>query len=213
MAEKKKLGEMLVEAGLIDNIQLQAALGHQRQWGGKLGEIIIEMGFINEHTLADFFEAHLNIPCLDLSDFEIPENVRGLLKDELIKKYGIIPIAYENKVITIAMTDPSDIKTIDELQFATGYKIRPILVFSQDAKKLIQRYFGNEVVEGQRHKINVPDIKEGKGFEIIRDETKLAPVKKEVTIKNYLDALTKLLVEKGLITKDELQERIKEEIK
>ena len=91
MAEKKKLGEMLVEAGLIDNIQLQAALGHQRQWGGKLGEIIIEMGFINEHTLADFFEAHLNIPCLDLSDFEIPENVRGMLKDELIKNMASSP--------------------------------------------------------------------------------------------------------------------------
>lgn len=214
MAEKKKLGEMLIEAGLIDNIQLQAALGHQRQWSGKLGEIILEMGFITEHTLADFFETHLNIPCLDLSDFEVPENIKGLLKDDLIRKYNVVPIAYEKGLLTIAMTDPSDIKVIDELQFATGNKIRPILVFSQDAKRLIQKYFGEEVVEVQRQKINVQAIKEGKDFEIIRDEGRAAlPAKKEVTIKNYLDALTKLLIGKGLITKDELQEKIKEEIK
>ena len=139
MTERKRLGEMLVEAGMIDNMQLQSALGHQKQWGGKLGDILLEMDFISEHVLADFFESHLNIPCLDLSDFEIPANVRGLLKDEIIKKYSVVPIGYENKVLTVAMSDPSDIKTIDELQFATGYRIKPVLVFSLDVKRLIQK--------------------------------------------------------------------------
>ncbi|MBI5042630.1 MAG: hypothetical protein HZC10_02100 [Nitrospirae bacterium] len=209
MAERKRLGEMLIDAGLIDDMQLQASLGHQRQWGGKLGDILIEMGFISEQTLADFFESQLNIPCLDLSDFEIPENVRGLLKDEIVKKYGVVPIAYENKVLTIAMTDPSDIRTIDELQFATGYKIKSILIFSSDAKKLIKRYFGEDVASGHQYKSKVHEMGEKKDFELIRDE-KQEIQKKEVTVKNYLDAMTRLLIEKGIITKEELQKKIRE---
>jgi type IV pilus assembly protein PilB len=209
MAERKRLGEMLIEAGLIDDMQLQSALGHQKQWGGKLGDILLEMGFISEHVLADFFESHLNIPCLDLSDFEIPENVRGLLKDEIIKKYSAVPIAYENKVLTIAMSDPSDIRTIDELQFATGYRIKPILVFSLDVKRLIQRYFGEEVAPGHQYKSKVHEIAEKRDFELIRDE-KQEIQKKEVTVKDYLDAMTRLLIEKGIITKEELQKKIKE---
>ncbi len=209
MTERKRLGEMLVEAGLIDNIQLQSALGHQRQWGGKLGDILLEMGFISEHVLADFFESHLNIPCLDLSDFEIPENVRGLLKDEIIKKYSVVPIGYENKVLTVAMSDPSDIRTIDELQFAAGCRIIPVLVFSLDVKRLIQRYFGEEVAAGYQYKSKVHEIGEKKDFELVRDEKQAAP-KKEVTIKNYLDAMTSLLIEKGVITKEEMQKKIRE---
>ena len=67
--------------------------------------------------------------------------MRGLLKDEIIKKYSVVPIGYENKVLTVAISDPSDIKTIDELQFATGYRIKPVLVFSLDVKRLIQKIF------------------------------------------------------------------------
>lgn len=209
MTERKRLGEMLVEAGLIDNIQLQSALGHQKQWGGKLGDILLEMGFVSEHVLADFFESHLNIPCLDLSDFEIPENVRGLLKDEIIKKYSAVPIGYENKVLTVAISDPSDIKTIDELQFATGYRIKPILVFSLDVKRLMQRYFGEEVAPGYQYKSKVHEIGEKKDFELVRDE-KQKIQKKEVTVKDYLDAMTNLLIEKGVITREELQRKIRE---
>lgn len=209
MSDKKRLGEMLVEAGLIDDMQLQSALGHQRQWGGKLGDILLEMDFISEHVLADFFESHLKIPCLDLSDFEIPANVRGLLKDEIIKKYSVVPIGYENKVLTVAMSDPSDIRTIDELQFATGYRIKPVLVFSLDVKRLIQRYFGEEVAPGHQYKSKVHEIGEKKDFELIRDE-KQQIQKKEVTVKNYLDAMTGLLIEKGIITREELQRKIRE---
>ncbi len=212
MAERKRLGEMLVEAGMIDNMQLQSALGHQKQWGGKLGDILLEMDFISEHVLADFFESHLNIPCLDLSDFEIPANVRGLLKDEVIKKYGAVPIGYENKVLTVAMSDPSDIRTIDELQFATGYRIKPILVFSLDVKRLIQRYFGEEVAPGHQYKSKVHEIAEKKDFELVRDE-KQKIQKKEVTVKDYFDAMTSLLIEKGVITREELQKKIKEIVK
>lgn len=212
MTERKRLGEMLVEAGMIDNMQLQSALGHQKQWGGKLGDILLEMDFISEHVLADFFESHLNIPCLDLSDFEIPANVRGLLKDEIIKKYSVVPIGYENKVLTVAMSDPSDIKTIDELQFATGYRIKPILVFSLDIKRLIQRYFGEEVSPGHQYKSKVHEIAEEKDFELVRDE-KQKIQKKEVTVKDYLDAMTSLLIEKGVITREELQKKIRELIK
>jgi type IV pilus assembly protein PilB len=212
MTERKRLGEMLIEAGMIDNMQLQSALGHQKQWGGKLGDILLEMDFISEHVLADFFESHLNIPCLDLSDFEIPANVRGLLKDEIIKKYSVVPIGYENKVLTVAMSDPSDIKTIDELQFATGYRIKPVLVFSLDVKRLIQRYFGEEVSPGHQYKSKVHEIAEKKDFELVRDE-KQEIQKKEVTVKDYLDAMTSLLIEKGVITREELQKKIRELIK
>ncbi|MEK6657293.1 MAG: hypothetical protein AABY58_07615 [Nitrospirota bacterium] len=212
MTERKRLGEMLVEAGMIDNMQLQSALGHQKQWGGKLGDILLEMNFISEHVLADFFESHLNIPCLDLSDFEIPENVRGLLKDEIIKKYSVVPIGYENKVLTVAISDPSDIKTIDELQFATGYRVKPVLVFSLDVKRLIQKYFGEEVAPGHQYKSKVHEIADKKDFELVRDE-KQEIQKKEVTVKDYLDAMTSLLIEKGVITREELQKKIKELVK
>ena len=110
MAEVKKIGDMLIEAGLIDDFQLQSALSHQRNWGGKLGSVLIEMEFVREEDLARVIAEKLKTPYVNLFDPAIAPEVVKLIKPEVAKKYLVMPAKKEKGSLTLAMTDPLDIE-------------------------------------------------------------------------------------------------------
>ena len=82
MAEAKKLGDMLKDAGLIDDFQLQTALSHQRNWGGKLGAILIELAFVKENDVSRLVAQKLHIPYVNLFEPEVSPEVIKLIKPE-----------------------------------------------------------------------------------------------------------------------------------
>ena len=94
MAEKigEKLGDLLVKAGLIDEIQLQSALGHQRKWGGKLGKCLVDLGFIEEVELLKFLSEKSKIQAVDLSQSHIPDQAFSMVPEAVAKKYGVVPV-------------------------------------------------------------------------------------------------------------------------
>ena len=91
MAEVKKLGDMLKEAGLIDDFQLETALSHQRNWGGKLGAVLISLAFVKEEDLARVIARKLQIPYINLFEPEVPPEVIKLIKPETAKKHLCCP--------------------------------------------------------------------------------------------------------------------------
>ncbi len=223
MAVVKKLGELLKEAGLIDDFQLQSALSHQRNWGGKLGGILIEMEFVREEEVARVIAEKLRTPYANLFEPEIPESVLKVIKGDVAKKYSVVPVKKESGALVVAMSDPLDIEVMDALRFITGLNIRPALALDSEIKDAIRKYYDHEEVV-RKSPARFQDIaKSGSSgkMEIIRGSD--LTMKKETTTpespllhkdetaqqvmtdnKVRIDALIALLIEKGLITREEL---------
>ncbi len=230
MTEKKKLGDVLKEAGLIDESQLQAALTHQRNWGGKIGAILVELGFVKETDLAKAISETLRIPYVNLFEPEIPEGIVKLIKPDIAKKYNIMPAKKEGGSLWVAMADPMDIKSIDEIRFVTGLTIKPALAMASEISDAIRKYYDHEPVTHRDSSELLEKIKssfKGKDMEIIRESGDMKsgvewkppaqpeqPARQEpaplLTDRLRLDALISLLIEKGLITRDELGKMIEQ---
>jgi hypothetical protein len=221
MAEKKKLGDFLKEAGLIDDFQLQTALSHQRNWGGKLGSILVELEFVREEELARVIAEKMRIPYENLFEPELPAASIALIKADVAKKYGVMPVRKEGNSIVIAMSDPLDIEAIDDLRFSTGFVVKPALALESEIKDAIRKYYdGEELV--RKPKPAVPFGKTGK-MEIIfgsdlmtnSSEVQVAPTAQDEASRLgsqedrlRLDALITLLIEKNIINREDLVKMI-----
>ncbi len=141
----EKLGDLLVKAGLIDNLQLQTALGHQRRWGGKIGKCLIDLGFLEEAELLKFLSDRFKIKAVDLSKSAITEQTFAVVQEAVAKKYGVVPVFLKEgpgskKTVILAMSDPSDLKVVDEIQFLTGYRVEPVLATESAISKMLENY-------------------------------------------------------------------------
>ncbi len=220
MAEKKKLGDFLKDAGLIDDFQLQTALSHQRNWGGKLGSILVELEFVREEELARVIAEKLGIPYVNLFDPELPAESVALVKAEVARKYGVIPVRKEGNTIVIAMSDPLDMEAIDDIRFSTGFTVKPALALESEIKDAIKKYYDGEKVV--RKTKEVPFGKPGK-MEIIfgsdlmtnSNEVQVAAAAEDKVSRQgsqedrlRLDALITLLIEKNIINREDLVKMI-----
>jgi type IV pilus assembly protein PilB len=223
MAETKKLGDMLKEAGLIDDFQLQSALSHQRNWGGKLGSILMEMEFIREEDLARVIAEKLKTPYINLFDPEISSDVIRLVKPEVAKKYHVVPVKKDKGSLILAMMDPLDIEATDAIRFATGLNIKPSLAMMSEIRDAIKKYYdGEEIVRkeaaapfAQRaHSPGKMEIIRGSDLQMPKESAsdESSPILSRDNAAQQLqtdnrvrvDALIALLIEKGLITREEL---------
>ena len=224
MAESKKLGELLIEAGLIDDFQLQTALSYQRNWGGKLGAILIELEFVREEDLAKIIADKLRMQYVNLFNPEVPGDIINLIKGDVAKKYNVVPARKEGGSLVVAMANPLDFEAADALRFIINLKIKPALALESEIKDAIRKYYDGEDIV-RKTKTTFRDITAAAGkMEIIRgSDLKMAPAtgtvspilpQEEATrqemsdSKIRLDALISLLIEKGLITRDELAKMI-----
>jgi type IV pilus assembly protein PilB len=194
----KKLGEILIAAGLIDNIQLEAALGRQKTWGGKLGHSLIELGFVNEEELAEAISKAIRIPYVNLFDPPLVEKQIKLLAPDLARKYEVVPTSLRNNILYVAMADPFDLDTISELQFITNLKISPVLALDSEIKDAIRKYYDGEVVDRK------PTKKSNSGnLEIIRPKEMSDSLQNDQHEKELrLEALVDLLIDEGIITRE-----------
>lgn len=126
--QKVRLGEMLVQAGKITPAQLDETLKGQAIFGGRFGTNLVEMGYLGEHDLAHFLSVKTGIPHASPEQLmEAPPNVTKLISEDYVRKYRVMPIALNNRKLTLAMVDPTDFHAIDEISFATGYIVVPLI--------------------------------------------------------------------------------------
>lgn len=227
MAERKRLGDILKEAGLIDEFQLQSALSHQRNWKGKLGSILIELGFIKESGLAKVLSETLRIPRVDLFNPEIPFETVNLIKPEIAKKHGVVPVKVEGRVLTLAVADPMDMEALDEVRFITGLAVKPALAMETEIKDAIKKYYDREIVQHREAPTLHEKLEAGPAkMEIVREAAapsapsapagsppagveRAAGRQEQTTVRDLLESLVSLLIEKDLITREELAEMLK----
>lgn len=134
--ETKKLGELLVEAGLISPAQLQEALRYQKAAGGRMGSNLVAMGIISEDSLMDFLARQTGVPRLDVKHLDVLPSVLERIPRRLAEQMTILPVSFkEPKSLVLAMADPSDLNAIDSARFASGLSIEP-MVASHSALRL-----------------------------------------------------------------------------
>lgn len=197
MGMVKKLGEILIETGLIDNIQLESALGRQKTWG-KLGHSLIELGFVNEEALAEAISKYIKIPYVNLFDPPLVKKQINLLAPNLVKKYEVVPTSLRNSTLFVAMADPFDLDTISELQFITNLKISPVLALESEIRDAIRKYYDGEVVDRKPTKKSTAGYLEIIHQKEMADSLQLEQHEKELR----LEALIDLLIDEGVISRE-----------
>lgn len=145
---KKRLGDLLVDAGVITQDQLAEALRIQKteKTGDRLGEVLIDLNFTNEKQIMKALREQLKIESIDLSTIRIPEDVTKLLEESVLRKYSLVPFAFNEKnpnLLKVAMSDPLDIRAMDDISIITGLQIDRYVATPSDIAATIDRYYGN----------------------------------------------------------------------
>lgn len=138
------LGHILIREGIINLNQLEVAIREQKQTGRKLGEVLIDLGYTSEYQLVDFLSKEYGFPIINLDGFEIDPPVLKLIPKRTVLKHSLVPINHSGSTLFVAMSDPSDIVTVDDLRFATGYDIKPVVASERAIKKAIEKYYDTE---------------------------------------------------------------------
>ena len=138
----KKLGEILLESGLVTATQLQAALAEQKVTGEKIGEILIKKGWITHEELERSLVTQSGISKFNLSGYIIEPQVIEYVPEEFARKYKLIPVFVVENTLTVAMLDPSNVYIIDELERMTKLKVEPVLVEELEIKKAQDQGYG-----------------------------------------------------------------------
>jgi Type II secretion system (T2SS), protein E, N-terminal domain len=138
----KRLGEMLVDAGLISAAQLQEALRHQRFAGGRMGTNLVALGFISEEVLMDFLAHQTGVPRADFRNLNVDSDVLKRVPRRLAEQLTILPLAFkEPKSLVLAMADPSDLNAIDSARFASGLTIEPVVASHSSLRSAIAEQY------------------------------------------------------------------------
>lgn len=140
----KKLGELLVQAGLINREQLKKALDDQQHSGERIGAILVKLGAISEDVLAEFIARQFRAPEVNLSRLTIPQDVIALLPADIAAKYQVVPFGLMGNTLNIAMADPGNLFVIDDLRFLTRRNIAVHVATESVIKKMLGRHSENE---------------------------------------------------------------------
>lgn len=148
---KRKLGELLREAGLIDDSHLSAALHEQKKWGGRLGRTLVEMGFVTEASMCAVLAQQLQLQTIDLDTATLPDRVETTLRLDLAERYGVFPVAFDatTKQLALATSDPTNLESLQEIEFATGHKLLPVVATASAIDRAIRRYYFGEQATGK----------------------------------------------------------------
>ncbi len=142
MAERKRLGEMLVDAELITEVQLQEALSGAKTIGLKLGQYLISKGIVNENSIVNAVSEQTNIKIYDPVKYTADPDISKIMEVETVSKFKAIPLYKKGDVLTIAMVDPLDIMAIDYIEILTDSEVETMICTEQNFNYLISNTFG-----------------------------------------------------------------------
>ena len=136
-----RIGEMLVKEQLITTQQLQEAVSQQKVSGGKVGPILIELGYVRDRDLTALLSRQYGVPSINLSQFEIDERVTRIIPPETARKYQVVPLSCSGATLTIAMTDPTDVFAVDDIKFMTGYNVETVVASETALRDALDKYY------------------------------------------------------------------------
>jgi type IV pilus assembly protein PilB len=166
-----RIGELLVQRGHIDGVQLQSALAYQRRWGGRLGRSIVDLGFMAERALLEQVGDQLGVPVVEIRDRAVPPEVLSLLPERLMRARRVVPLErrtdHRRGPLVVAIAD-LDLRVLDEIAFATGLDVSPVLASEEDVDAALARILDGVV------RRNLHPAERGDAIELPEDTSPLS---------------------------------------
>ena len=229
-----RIGDLLVKAGVITELQLKAALAEQQQWGGKLGDILVRMEFLTEEVLVRALSKQTGIARADLSG-EGDKTALAAVPADTAEEFGLVPVGVKDqgRTLVVAMSDPLNISATDHLVSLTGgRKIETQLAGASAIRNAISRWYrGEELLRDdgdQSVKIvnnagnTVVDMHAVRKSAAAKAKPAPAPAVRQSAVEVLrgveetqrrsvaaLKAMVELLIEKGVFSRDEYLARVK----
>ncbi len=151
---KKSLGEMLIEEKIITSQQLESALAIQRQKGGRLNDILVQQGVVKPEEIAVIISIQLNLPLIDLKRHTVQPGALRLIPEELARKHMLIPLDIINNALIVVMSDPEDIRTIEDIKVQAKMRVEVALGIRSDIERAINIYYrSSSAIEKQVSKM------------------------------------------------------------
>ena len=168
--ERKSLGEMLLEQGVVTARQFEEAKAEEKKSGLPLRKAIIKLGTLTEEDMVSFIAEQLEIPRIELSNYLIDSKIIDLVPENLAKKHQLIPLLKIANNLTCAMVDPLNIFALDEVRLKTGLTVEPAISTETEIKKALEEHYGvrgslEDVIKSLDQKLAV---KEGEEVELKR---------------------------------------------
>lgn len=221
---RKRIGEILIQAGVLDNAGLRTALTEQRRWGGPLGRTLVDMKLVTEEALVQALSHQLNFPIADLDNISISADVLALVPGELADQHSLVPFHRDGKFLDVAMSDPTNLGIIDELRIRTQLNVRSHLAGPKTIERALVRFYGTgeQTIEAQARAAQLeryrgPMIDPTQVAKQVDREAEIQALQARISQLEALvsrdeDVLRKLLgllVEKGIATREEILERLR----
>ncbi len=140
----KRLGDILVESGFLNATELAEVLGIQKETGKRLGEVIVESGLMSEFDILRAVSSQYDYPIIDLTSIDVDPKATALLNQKFCEDNVVLPIGFDNDNLVVAIDDPMNITIEDELQFQTGYQITLMLATHTSIIDAIKVNYGKE---------------------------------------------------------------------
>ncbi len=168
-----RLGEILLKESLITQDQLDKALEFQRSNGGKLGSCLTKMGYITDDDITGVLSRQYGVPSINLKYYEIDPNVIKLIPQDTALRYQVVPLSRVGSVLTIAMTDPTNVFAMDDIKFMTGFNVEPVVASESAIGEAISRFYGGGSSHEELSNLMKDLVDEDQELELAAEEQEL----------------------------------------
>ncbi len=151
LRKKKRIGDMLLEEGIITQEQLEDALERNRTAKKKIGEMLVDLGYTTEEAIATALSKQLNLPIISLHGMTIEDEILKLADGALLRKHLMMPFEYSEynmNIIRVAMADPMDMRGVDDFSIVTNLQVEPVIATTHEILVALDKYYGN--IEAKR---------------------------------------------------------------
>ena len=138
-----RLGELLLKENMVSPQQLQDALNHSKQSGGKIGKAFVSLGFVKDEEITSLLSRQYGVPSINLDHFEVDPAIIKIIPAETARKYQVLPLSRSGATLTIAMADPTNVFAMDDIKFMTGYNVEPVVASESALEEAIDKYYGS----------------------------------------------------------------------
>lgn len=208
--KRRKLGDILISAGVINQQQINEALKRQTEHGGRLGRVLVDMGYLSEEVLVRALSKQLSLPVINLRKTQISDEILRLIPVSSLMKHLVVPIAREGNNIKVAMANPLDHTAIKEIEFIIGGAVLPVVAPpSQIEHFLKQKYTkGTETIDNSIPQIPSSQIRILKGNEA-GDRIKSKTLSRTAGVRNQIG---EILLKAGAINKNQFEDALRKQV-
>jgi general secretion pathway protein E len=178
---KKPIGQVFLERGLIDEEELKTALNLQADSKEKIGKLLVDLGYVSERDCLAIVSEHLGILAISGANYPTVPVLDNVFNFRFMKQCKFVPVALENNILTLAMTDPLDNATLDSVRQATGYQLKTVLGAESEILDVLEKFYGSaastlgRIIEGIDEG-DIENLDEIEDIEQLKDLASEAPV-------------------------------------